>query len=163
MTPDKQDLVSRPHEPEWFARSRGGEKPGLRFACTQCGNCCTGPEGYVLISPEEQHAIAESLGLDDDSFIKRYTKETIFGRSLSETPTSAGLDCVFLDRVRIPGKAVCGIYKVRPAQCRTWPFWSSNLADESAWQRAGRTCPGIDKGRHYTPVQIRVERDRVKI
>jgi hypothetical protein len=23
---------------------------GLRFKCTMCGNCCTGPEGYVLVT-----------------------------------------------------------------------------------------------------------------
>jgi Fe-S-cluster containining protein len=150
-------------QPEWFARPRGGEKPGLRFACTQCGNCCTGPEGYVLISPEEQSAIAQSLALDEADFVKQYTKETVFGRSLSERETPAGLDCVFLDRTSIPGKAVCGIYHARPVQCRTWPFWPSNLTDETAWARAGRNCPGIDRGKHYTPMQIRIERDRIKI
>ena len=26
---------------------------GLRFTCTQCGNCCTGQPGYVWISKKE--------------------------------------------------------------------------------------------------------------
>ena len=39
------------------------EKPwyqdGLQFSCTGCGNCCTGPAGYVWVSEEEIVRIAE--------------------------------------------------------------------------------------------------------
>jgi len=37
-------------------------KDGLRFTCTQCGNCCTGPEGVVWVNEEEVRQIAEYLG-----------------------------------------------------------------------------------------------------
>ena len=37
---------------------------GLRFECTQCGNCCTGPPGRVWFSEEEGEAMAENLGVD---------------------------------------------------------------------------------------------------
>ena len=30
---------------------------GLRFGCTQCGNCCSGPPGYVWVNREEIRAI----------------------------------------------------------------------------------------------------------
>lgn len=149
---------------EWFDRPHERERaPGLRFACTQCGNCCTGPEGYVLISPAEQTALAKRLDLSEETFVDRFTKETSLGRSLAERLTVHGQDCIFLDRTTHPGRAVCGVYEDRPTQCRTWPFWESNLTSEREWERAGRTCPGIDKGRLYPPQHIRIERAKVKI
>lgn len=149
---------------EWFvpADPRTGE-PGLRFSCTMCGNCCTGPEGYVLVSDAEAAALAARLGLTLADFLDRYTHILSVGRSLTEKLTPQGHDCVFLDRDRVPGKAVCGVYEDRPAQCRTWPFWPTNLASLSAWERAGRTCPGIDRGTFVPVEQIRIQRDRVKI
>jgi Fe-S-cluster containining protein len=135
--------------------------PGLRFACTMCGNCCTGPEGYVLYTEEEGRAIAARLGITVEEFVRDYTKETILGRSLREKRSAYGLDCVFLDRESAPGKAVCGIYEDRPEQCRTWPFWKSLVQSRRNWEAAKRTCPGLDRGRLTPPQQIRVLRDKV--
>jgi Fe-S-cluster containining protein len=135
--------------------------PGLRFGCTMCGNCCTGPEGYVLYSEAEGAAIAARLGISVEEFIRDYTKETMLGRSLREKPSERGLDCVFLDRQRVPGKAVCGIYEDRPEQCRTWPFWKSLVQSRHAWETAKRMCPGLDRGRLIPPEQIRILRDKV--
>lgn len=143
---------------DWF--DQPGQERGLRFECTMCGNCCTGPPGYVLLSDEEAGALAQRLGLDDDEFLERYTHHTPKGRSLTEHRTSFGYDCVFLDRESVPGKAVCGVYEDRPSQCRTWPFWKSNLVSEDAWRAAARTCPGIGRGRLYSPEHIRITRDR---
>ncbi len=149
---------------EWFARPdpyRG--TPGLKFSCTMCGNCCTGPEGYVLVTDAECAALAARFGLSVAEFIERYTHMTSPGRSLTEKLTSYGRDCVFLDREKIPGKAVCGVYEDRPAQCRTWPFWRSIVASRESWERAKRTCPGIDKGTHHSVQQVRVMRDRIEM
>jgi len=150
-----------PTSPDWF-ESYDDAGPGLRFSCTMCGNCCTGPEGYVLFSEDEGKAIAARLGISFDEFIREYTKKTPLGRSLAEKRTSFGLDCIFLDREKIPGKAVCGVYEDRPAQCRTWPFWSEIIASRQTWERTKRTCPGIDKGPLIRPEQIRILRDKVK-
>ena len=149
-----------PHTPnqEWFANG-----PGLSFSCTMCGNCCTGPEGYVLVSDDEAKALAARFNLPLSDFLARYTHKTSHGRSLTERLTPAGYDCVFLDREKSPGRAVCGVYEDRPAQCRTWPFWESNLTSKTAWERAKRTCPGIDKGKTYTVQQVRVQRDVIDI
>jgi uncharacterized protein len=143
---------------EWF---EAGE--GLSFSCTMCGHCCTGPEGFVLVSDAEAGALAARLKVSLEDFLRRYTRLTSRGRSLVEVQGINGFDCVFLDREKIHGKAVCGVYEDRPAQCRTWPFWRSNLASRGAWERAKRTCPGMDKGRVYTLQQIRVLRDTVDI
>lgn len=143
---------------EWF-----DDAGGLRFGCTLCGNCCTGAPGYVLVSDDEAAALARRLGLTVGDFLDRYTRTTSAGRSLTEVRTAHGLDCVFLDRARIPGKAVCGVYEDRPIQCRTWPFWPSLLRSRRAWQAAKRTCPGMDTGAFVPIERIRVLRDACDI
>lgn len=148
---------------EWFDAPDESGEPGLRFSCTMCGNCCTGPEGYVLVSDAEAAALACRLSITVEEFTARYTQQTLRGRSLKERPSDFGADCVFLDREKIPGKAVCGVYEDRPAQCRTWPYWKSNLTSRWAWERARRTCPGIGQGPRSTPVQIRIARDVIDI
>lgn len=125
-----------------------------------CGNCCTGPEGYVLFTPAEGHALADHFGITFADFEARYTKSTVLGPSFNETQTAHGLDCVFLDRTTIPGKAVCGVYHHRPAQCRSWPLWPRLLRSRDDWDRAARTCPGINKGSLIPPERIRIERAR---
>jgi Fe-S-cluster containining protein len=138
---------------EWYAA-------GLRFECTQCGNCCTGPPGYVLFTEEEAEAMAVQLGVSLDAFYREYAHRVGGRWSLRERPADGGFDCVFLDRSR-PGRAVCSIYKARPAQCRTWPFWPENLASPRAWREARRRtpCPGMDAGSLVPVERIRIQRD----
>jgi len=145
---------------DWFEEPdpRSG-RPGLRFRCTMCGNCCTGPEGYVHLTDEENSALAARLNISKDDFLRDYTRDTVFGRSLKERATPHGLDCIFLDRDSIPGKAICGVYEDRPAQCRTWPFWPSIITSRRTWETAKRTCPGIDTGPLISPSQIRIQRN----
>ncbi|MGA2092426.1 MAG: YkgJ family cysteine cluster protein [Sedimentisphaerales bacterium] len=73
-----------------------------------------------------------------------------FRRSIIEDMNT--YDCIFL-RENGKGKA-CSIYPVRPGQCRTWPFWSCNLASPDGWNTTGHKCPGINRGRQYSPEQI---------
>ncbi|MBL8765334.1 MAG: YkgJ family cysteine cluster protein [Phycisphaerae bacterium] len=153
---------------EWFARDtregrNGSAAGGLRFQCTMCGNCCSGPPGYVLVTPEESARLAARLGLSIARFERAYTSLTREGRSLVEKKSPHGLDCVFLDREKIPGRAVCGVYEDRPAQCRTWPYWPSLLRSERAWVAAKKTCPGIDHGPLIPPERIRILRDTIDI
>jgi hypothetical protein len=161
---DSSGPLAPGHGDEWFARPDAGSgAAGLSFGCTQCGDCCTGAGGYVLFTPEEAASLARRLGVSEEEFIGRYTHDTSAGRSLREVPGEFGLDCVFLNRTTFPGRAVCGVYEDRPMQCRTWPFWKSNLASPSAWARASRSCPGMNKGRRYDVQQIRILRDKVDI
>jgi Fe-S-cluster containining protein len=147
---------------DWFDRPPPADA-GLRFACTMCGNCCSGPEGYVLVDDDEAAALAARLGVPVAAFLRDYTHMTEEGRSLNEKRTGHGLDCVFLDRDTVSGKAICGVYEDRPVQCRTWPFWPSVVKSQPAWERARRTCPGMDKGKLHPPQQIRIMRDSLKI
>lgn len=132
---------------------------GLRFACTQCGACCSGPPGTVVLSEAEAHRLARRLGLPTDQFLDRYTTPTADGPSLVERLGPHGHDCVFLDRASVPGRAVCGVYQDRPNQCRTWPFWKATLGDPRAWARAAARCPGMNQG-PLTPARVvRLTRD----
>ncbi len=138
----------------WFA-------DGLRFECTQCGNCCTGPPGYVWFTKDEGRAMAEELGLDIAEFQTRYARRAIGRWTLQERKTEHGYDCVFLDRTSKPGKALCGIYKARPQQCRTWPYWPEIVRSERAWNNTKRDtpCPGMDRGTLVSADEIRIIRD----
>ncbi len=122
---------------------------GLAFECTQCGNCCSGAPGYVWVTKEEEQAIAQFLGCGSSRLPREQLRRVGFRHSLREGRDG---DCVFLKRNG--DKTLCSIYPVRPRQCRTWPFWSSNLVSPEAWNRAHQTCPGMNRGPHYGFVAI---------
>jgi Fe-S-cluster containining protein len=111
---------------------------GLHFRCTRCGQCCTGEPGYVWIDQLELETIARSLDETPERFRAQYTRTGRRGLTLRERSNG---DCVFYDP-----SAGCTIYAVRPRQCRTWPFWDSNVATPEAWDRTGRVCPGAGTG-----------------
>ena len=118
---------------------------GLRFTCTGCGNCCSGPPGYVWLRQADVAALAAALELDVDTFEHRYVRRVGFRQSLVEFPNG---DCVFLDSET----RKCTVYASRPLQCRTWPFWDSNLESPEAWSRTCQKCPGSGQGALY-PVE----------
>ena len=114
-------------------------KDGLQFSCTGCGNCCTGPAGYVWVSESEIARIAE-LRKQSVGEIKIFHTRLV-GANLSLTEFANG-DCTFLD----PATRRCAVYSARPTQCRTWPFWRSNLRSQDAWEKMRQTCPGAGQG-----------------
>lgn len=103
---------------------------------------------------EEIIAAAKAMGMDVMDFCSTYVVELDRGFSLRELD---GGDCSMLRRGR------CAIYGVRPLQCRTWPWWPSNLATGASWREASRRCPGIGKGRRWSLSEIAAERDRLNI
>jgi uncharacterized protein len=140
---------------------------GLRFSCTQCGNCCTGGPGYVWISDVEIDRFAAYLKMDRVAFLKKHCR-LINGRvSLKERRNHRDeYDCVFLEEIEIANpdgtkrsKRVCTVYDVRPLQCRTWPFWDGLLATPKAWAHAAKGCPGMNVGKSYAREQIEALRD----
>lgn len=129
---------------------------GLRFECTQCGNCCTGAPGYVWFDDDEARAMAEELGVSKREFYQRYAKRKLGKWTLEEVRYQKQYDCVFLERDE-DGRGKCGIYEVRPTQCRTWPFWASNLSSPREWAKAAEGCPGMklpgQAGGNFVPIE----------
>ncbi|MEX2287282.1 MAG: YkgJ family cysteine cluster protein [Planctomycetaceae bacterium] len=114
-------------------------KDGLRFRCTQCGNCCTGDPGVVWVDEDELQQIADFLGKTIGEVRLLHTR--LVGNRLSLTEFANG-DCVFFDKKN----RRCNIYPVRPKQCRTWPFWNSNLESPEEWREVQKDCPGAGHG-----------------
>lgn len=123
-------------EKPWFEK-------GLRFECTGCGDCCTGAPGYVWVTREEIELLATHLGLTVEQFQNRYVRKVGIRKSLVEY---ANGDCVFFD----PKGRGCTVYEARPKQCRTWPFWHSNVASPETWKHTCDVCPGSGQGKLHS-------------
>ncbi len=121
-------------------RNQPWYKDGLRFECQRCGSCCRGEPGMIWIDKKEIKETSSFLGITQDIFAKLYLR-IVNGRfSLLEHNNG---DCIMYDDG-------CKIYSVRPSQCKTFPFWKSNLENGAEWEKLKSTCPGIGKGRLHT-------------
>jgi Fe-S-cluster containining protein len=124
---------------------------GLHFECVQCGGCCSGPgEGYIWVTKPEIEIIADFLKLTVGRLRQKYLKRVGLRTTIIEHRTTK--DCIFLQNK--DGQRKCVIYSVRPSQCRSWPFWSSNLTSPNSWNKAAQKCPGINRGRLYSVEEI---------
>jgi hypothetical protein len=132
-------------------------KDGLKFECTQCGNCCTGAPGFVWVNDAEIAALAAEIGMENvDKFEQKYVRKVGSRRSLKEFSNG---DCVFFD-----GEArKCTVYGARPRQCRTWPFWNSNIETPEDWEATCESCPGSGKGKLYSIEHIEAQRKIINI
>lgn len=121
-------------------------KEGLKFQCTGCGKCCTGPSGYVFVSEEEISQMAIVLKMSPDLFKRKYTRLCDNRYALTEKKQQSGeYDCVFLEGNK------CTVYQARPHQCRTFPWWPDNLKTEESWKLAAKECEGINDGAPLIP------------
>jgi len=120
---------------------------GLQFTCTQCGDCCSGEPGFVWVDQDEIDAMAEAMELSSAAFEKRFIRQVGTDRSLVEYPDG---DCILLD----PETRKCSVYQSRPIQCRTWPFWDSNLKTKRDWKETCEVCPGAGVGKVYSFEEI---------
>lgn len=119
---------------------------GIRFECTGCGECCRarGGYGYIYVNIEERRRLAKHLGLETRAFTLKHCEKTD-GLFHLRNPAK---NCEFLDGSR------CTVYKARPQQCRTWPFWPENMSARVWSTEVRRDCPGVGMGRLYTPEEI---------
>jgi len=143
-----------------FTRKTSWYSGGLAFECQGCGGCCAGPqEGYVWVTQDEVEAIAEHLRITPGEMMDKYVRRV--GRRMSLKEVTPTMDCIFLETDR-DGQRACRIYRFRPTQCRTWPFWKSNLVDSGDWAMAGTRCVGINRGKLYNLEEIETRRNATR-
>ena len=126
-----------PNDKPWYSE-------GLRFKCTECGQCCTGAPGYAWVTDEEIKAIADYLKMSVKDFGKRYLR---FARGRYALVEKKNFDCVFLKDKK------CSVYPVRPTQCRTFPWWMQNLSSPEEWKEAAKYCEGISENAPIVPLE----------
>jgi Fe-S-cluster containining protein len=106
------------------------------WACRRSGNCCAIPGGFVRVGSAEIAAIAQFVGMELAAFRSRYLQPD--GERLKD---GLGNRCVFLQDGAPAG---CSIYPVRPAKCRSFPFWPELRDHPTLLALVQRTCPGIE-------------------
>jgi len=113
---------------------------GLRFKCTGCGDCCTGAPGYVWVNRDEIAALAARLEDGRGRF-----RGPI--RSLGRNPQEpGGVRQRRLPFSWIPRHESARCITSAPRQCKTWPFWESNVRTPEAWKEPAKSAPGSGKG-----------------
>jgi Fe-S-cluster containining protein len=146
----KKEPAPKSDKSPWYA-------DGLQFECTQCGRCCGGAPGHVWVNAAEIAAMAEESGAASvEEFEQQYVRKVGARKSLKEFESG---DCVFLH----PTKRTCTLYGSRPRQCRTWPFWDSNLKTPENWAHTCEICPGAGVGKLYSLEMIETQRKVVHI
>ncbi len=121
-------------------------KDGLRFSCTQCGKCCTGPSGYVWVDDQEIEEMAKFLKISMEEFVRKYLRKVGSGFALLEVKRGGEYDCVFLKNKQ------CQLYSARPKQCRVFPWWPENLSSPKAWKKTAERCEGINEEAPLIPL-----------
>ena len=113
----------------------------IKFECQGSSNCCVsrGTYGYVYLSNKDVNKLAKFTNLKIDVFLDLYCDKTDGFTHLKEINKNGS--CQFLEKKR------CSVYKARPTQCRTWPFWSENMNAKIWNEEISSFCPGINKGK----------------
>ena len=124
-------------------------KDGIKFECQGSGNCCVSREsyGYVYLSTNDLKRFAEYFNLSIKDFKSKYYEITDGFIHLTEKKNING-KCIFLKNNR------CTVYKSRPTQCRTWPFWNENMEAKIWNEEIQSLCPGVGKGKIIKKSQI---------
>lgn len=121
--------------------------PGLdaavpfRFACSRCGHCCSGGDGYAWVEDDEVGGLARALDMSAESFVALHVREAADprggARRLALRERGDGR-CTLLE-----GRDTCRAYDARPRHCRDFPYWPSVMRGGAGFESARATCPGI--------------------
>lgn len=135
------------------ATSEPWYRDGLRFECTRCGNCCSGPSGSVLVSDSEIAELASHLELSAAEFREIYTRSLRKGDvSLREKRNG---ECILYRSAAADGSGGgCSVYRQRPRQCRSWPFWKGVIHSPERWAEEAESCPGMNQGQLHSALDI---------
>jgi len=117
-------------------------KDGLKFSCTGCGDCCRSP-GFVKLT-----------GKDIRRFNRANLEIKVDWRRLPQGELIPVIAKEYKDPCPLLEGDECSIYKDRPEQCRTYPFWPRCLEGRGAWVEESHKCEGIGQGLTYTGAEI---------
>ncbi len=122
---------------------------GIRFECQGSGNCCVsrGTYGFVYLSKKDIKKLSIGFKTTEQNFVKNYCQKTDGFIHLKELKKNNG-NCIFLKDNK------CTVYKLRPIQCRTWPFWPENMNTKTWNNDIAKNCPGVGKGKIKTKKEI---------
>lgn len=117
------------------------KKDGYKFSftptvCSSCqGNCCIGESGYIWINKDEISLLSRYLKISIEELKIKYLYKKGYKYSIKEVQLSSNnFACCFFNLE----KKECSIYKVRPKQCRTFPFWDYFIDKE---EEVYKECP----------------------
>lgn len=96
---------------------------GYNFKCKRCGECCKW-KGEVKLIPSDIQKISNYLSMDDNDFLKSYTKDKGNRIILVDKPETSA--CIFLKN------NLCNIWNVKPKQCEDYP------------KKFDKRCPGFE-------------------
>jgi len=136
-------MARRSGKPRFYA-------DGLKFECTGCGACCKLGGGFVYPSLEDVGFAARHLKLSVKTFTEQYM-DLHEGQYVFK---NKGDNCIFY------GEKGCTIYEARPTQCRTYPFWKSNLKSQYRWKIIEEECEGIGQGKLFSLAEIEAIRNQ---
>jgi uncharacterized protein len=128
---------------------------GVRFHCTECGECCKRLTADLPLSHADVRRISAHLRVSVRAFVTRYCRHRVevvrHGGTVTRVPSislraPASGRCAFLDDA---GR--CGIQAVKPLVCAHSPF-VGYVAEgaPSVWARARAYCPGVGVGRRWS-------------
>lgn len=135
----------------------------LKFECqSSCpGKCCKVPKGknlFVFLTLRDRMMLSWFLKKPVNKFASQglFTSTRFTNKPSRQWFLNFGKNqaCPFLKS----GK--CSVYKARPTQCRTWPYWSE-LVNEKTWELLKEDCPGI--GKDGTPDDIAEQKLRTQV
>jgi Fe-S-cluster containining protein len=125
--------------------TRAKRGAGLKFECTECGDCCRRRETYafVYVNDGEINDLAAALKLTRRSFMRRHT----FVDELGWRQLRFNSDhCPFLDS----DTNRCTVYEARPTQCRTFPFWRDFVTNDAWTPEVRSLCEGVGEGKRWS-------------
>jgi Fe-S-cluster containining protein len=122
---------------------------GLKFECQRCSYCCRHEPGFVFLSENDLNAMVKELDMSEEEFVTQYCTRVDIGffkrLSLIEKKNH---DCIFWS------EEGCRVYKARPLQCRSYPFWTQIVQDKDSWDEESLSCPGMGVGKTHSKEEI---------
>ena len=116
-------------------------REGLHFECQRCSNCCRHEPGFVFLSYNDLMRLETAMGLSRTEFVSQYCRGVyIHGTYRLSLIEKENYDCIFWTAEG------CLVYRDRPLQCRSYPFWPEYLESRHNWDALQSACPGVNRG-----------------